>query len=173
MLLLAREFFNCRLTHRGLAAVCVHFAVDNAHRFVCAGVVPAFACLVLGKASTQICGDAGIERLVGALDNIDRVHGVYTTPCSQNPYFLLFSRSYCAVRYILGYLRVLECVCLSTYIGISSNGRTEAFEAFNRGSNPCIPAKIAQQFLLGKQTVGPFATGIRKPERAPHQQMWE
>ena len=26
-------------------------------------------------------------------------------------------------------------------IGISSNGRTEAFEAFNRGSNPCIPAR--------------------------------
>ncbi len=26
------------------------------------------------------------------------------------------------------------------FIGISSNGRTEAFEAFNRGSNPCIPA---------------------------------
>lgn len=26
------------------------------------------------------------------------------------------------------------------YIGVSSNGRTEAFEAFNRGSNPCTPA---------------------------------
>ena len=26
-------------------------------------------------------------------------------------------------------------------IGISSNGRTEAFEAFNCGSNPYIPAK--------------------------------
>lgn len=25
--------------------------------------------------------------------------------------------------------------------GISSNGRTEAFEAFNRGPTPCIPAR--------------------------------
>ena len=28
------------------------------------------------------------------------------------------------------------------YIGVSSNGRTEAFEAFNRGSNPCTPAEF-------------------------------
>ncbi len=81
----------------------MRFAVDNAHRLVRACVVPAFACLVLGKPSAQICGDAGVERLVGALNNIDRVHGANSTPCSQNPYFLLFSRSYCAVRQILGY----------------------------------------------------------------------
>ena len=34
-----------------------------------------------------------------------------------------------------------KCDIFSEYfIGISSNGRTEAFEAFNWGSNPCIPA---------------------------------
>ena len=35
-------------------------------------------------------------------------------------------------------------------IGISSNGRTEAFEAFNRGSNPCIPALRQAQCNLIK-----------------------
>jgi len=32
-------------------------------------------------------------------------------------------------------------------------------------SSSKTPAKIAQQFLLGKQTVGPFATGIRRTEK--------
>ena len=36
------------------------------------------------------------------------------------------------------YLQLNKEFVLKT--GESSNGRTEAFEAFNRGSNPCTPA---------------------------------
>ena len=43
-----------------------------------------------------------------------------------------------------------------SYIGRSSNGRTEAFEAFNLGSIPSLPAKrnsrVSGNFLLGEVT---------------------
>ena len=45
-----------------------------------------------------------------------------------------------------------------TYIGISSNGRTEAFEAFNWGSNPCIPALEKKKHL--QESVRTYRTGF-------------
>lgn len=40
---------------------------------------------------------------------------------------------------ISGHPQIAECSCFN--IGRSSNGRTEAFEAFNLGSIPSLPAK--------------------------------
>lgn len=61
------------------------------------------------------------------------------------------------------------------YNGLSSNGRTEAFEASNSGSSPDEPAKIAKQpapSVNVYETAAPmgFACCLSKTKRCPH---WE
>ncbi len=49
-------------------------------------------------------------------------------------------------------------------IGGSSNGRTEAFEAFNRGPNPCPPACERSEVWCGKKVPNALSAGIRTAE---------
>jgi hypothetical protein len=66
------ETLDKRLSPQGLYSGRILFAVNQLHRIAIAGVAATLAAIMLLNSTPEIIGDAGVEGLITALDNVDK-----------------------------------------------------------------------------------------------------